>query len=202
MVLTPPRAGPAALPRGVKPLLFTLALLPALLLAWHAAQDSLGPNPVEALQRQSGSWSFNFLLLTLAMTPLRQLTGQAWPIRLRRMLGLYAFFYATLHLLCFAGFEHGFEATPIAQDILDRRFVLAGFAAWLLMLPLAVTSLPHLQRALGPAHWKALHRSIYVIGVIAALHYLWLVKATALLWPIGYALALAMLLGWRLNLIR
>lgn len=180
---------------AVKVALFVAALAPAALLVWDLAFDGLGPDPVEALQRRTGAWTFNFLLLTLAVTPLRSLTGLHWLLRLRRMLGLYAFFYGTLHFLAFIGFDHAFDVDAIARDVLKRPFTTVGFAAWAIMLPLALTSHQGAIRALGGRRWQALHRSVYAAGILAALHYLWL--AQALLWPILYATLLALLLGWR-----
>ena len=183
--------------RTIKALLFVAALVPAAHLLWAIANDTLGANPVEVLQRKTGTWTFNFLLLTLAVTPLRGMTGVHWLIRLRRMLGLFAFFYGTLHFLTFVGFDHAFDPDEIARDIVKRPFASIGFAAWAIMLPLAATSFNRAIRALGGRRWQALHRSVYAVGILAAIHYFWLVKATALVWPIVYAGILALLLGWR-----
>lgn len=180
-----------------KSVLFLAALLPAAQLVWAILFDGLGPNPVETLQRKTGTWTFNFLLLTLTITPLRGISGMHWLIRLRRMLGLYTFFYGTLHFLTFIGFDHAFDVSEIAKDVVKRPFATVGFTAWLLMLPLAATSFNRAIRALGGKRWQALHRSVYAVGILATFHYFWLVKATALLWPILYATLLALLLGWR-----
>lgn len=181
----------------LKRLLFVAALVPAAQLVWAIAFDGLGPNPVETLQRKTGTWTFNFLLLTLAVTPLRGISGWHWLIRLRRMLGLYAFFYGTLHFLTFIGFDHAFDIGEIAKDVVKRPFATVGFAAWTIMLPLALTSTNRAIRALGGKRWQALHRSVYAVGILAAFHYFWLVKATALIWPIVYTTLLVALLGWR-----
>lgn len=183
--------------RAIRGAVFAAALLPALRLlhGWNAG--SLGPNPVEALTQATGEWTLNFLWLTLAITPLRVVLGLPWLLRLRRMLGLWAFAYGVLHGLIFLGFEHGFEMNEIARDILRRPFVTIGVAALALMLPLAVTSHPAAIRWLGGRRWQELHRSVYLIGILAIVHYLWLVKITAILAPLGYALVLALLLGWR-----
>ncbi len=183
--------------RSVKLALFLLSLVPALHLAWAIAFDGLGPNPVETLQRKTGTWTFNFLLLTLTITPVRAITRMHWLLRLRRMLGLYTFFYATLHFLTFVGFDHAFAVGDIAQDVLKRPFITIGFAAWMVLLPLALTSNQRAIRALGGKRWQSLHRSVYAVAVLATLHYFWLVKATAILWPIGYAALVILLLGWR-----
>ena len=184
---------------GLKAALFVLCLLPLARLGWAAWQDDFGPNPVEFVQRWTGTWTFNLLLLTLCVSPLRSLTQWHWLIRLRRMLGLFCFFYAVLHFLSFIGFDHAFDLTAIGLDIAKRPFVTVGFAAFVLLVPLAATSNAYAIRRLGGRRWQELHRSIYLIGILATLHYFWLVKATAILWPIAYALALGLLLGWRVK---
>lgn len=181
----------------LKAAVFLLALLPAGRLVYAAWSGDFGPNPVEFLQRFTGTWTINFLWLTLAISPLRALTGAHWLIRLRRMLGLYTFFYGMLHFLSFIGFDHAFEVSEIATDILKRPFVTVGFLALLLMLPLALTSNAFSIRRLGGKRWQGLHRSIYPIALLVVLHYFWLVKATALIYPIVYGGILAVLLGWR-----
>lgn len=184
---------------AIKSALFLLCLLPAGRLAWAAWTGDFGPNPVEFVQRWTGTWTFNFLILTLCVTPLRSLSGWHWLTRLRRMLGLYCFFYATLHFLAFVGFDHSFAVDEIARDVLKRPFVTAGFTAFALLIPLAATSTNWSVRQLGGRRWQELHRSIYPIAIIACVHYFWLVKITALLWPLAYALAVALLLGWRVR---
>ncbi len=176
---------------------FAASLAPAASLVWRATHDGLGANPVETLTHATGDWTFNFLLLTLAITPLRAITGQHWLIRLRRMLGLFAFFYGTLHFLTFAGFDHAFDPGEIMHDVAKRPFVAAGFVAFVLMIPLAATSFNAAVRWLGGRRWQELHRSVYAIGIIACVHYFWLVKITAIQWPLLYAAILVALLGWR-----
>ena len=176
---------------------FSAALAPAASLVWRATHDGLGANPVETLTHATGDWTFNFLLLTLAITPLRAITGQHWLIRLRRMLGLFTFFYGLLHFLTFAGFDHAFDPGAIMHDVAKRPFVAAGFVAFVLMIPLAATSFNAAVRWLGGRRWQELHRSVYAIGIIACVHYFWLVKITAIQWPLLYAAILAALLGWR-----
>ena len=183
----------------LKSLLFCLALLPLGRLAFAAYQDDFGPNPVEFIQRWTGTWTINFLMLTLCITPLRGITQWHWLTRLRRMLGLFTFFYATLHFLSFIGFDHDFAVDAIARDVLKRPFVTVGFAAFVLMLPLALTSNAYAIRKMGGRRWQELHRNIYLISILGVLHYFWLVKATALIWPIAYAIGLSILLGWRIN---
>ena len=151
------------------------------------------------MQRWTGTWTFNFLLLTLCVTPLRAWRGWHWLLRLRRMLGLFAFFYGALHFLSFIGFDHAFAVDDIARDIFKRPFVIAGFAAFVLMIPLAATSNAWAIRRLGGRKWQELHRSIYLIAIIACVHYFWLVEASALPWPLAYAVAVAFLLGWRIR---
>jgi len=183
----------------IKTAVFIACLLPLGRLLWAAYSDDFGPNPVEFVQRWTGSWTFNLLLITLCVTPLRTITQWHWLLRLRRMLGLFCFFYACLHFLSFIGFDHSFEVNEIAKDVFKRPFVSVGFAAFILLIPLAATSSNWAIRKLGGRKWQELHRNIYLIGILAALHYFWLVKATALLWPLAYSVALAILLGWRIR---
>jgi len=183
----------------IKIALFLLCLLPAARLLWAAWTGNFGPNPVEFVQRWTGTWTLNLLLITLCVTPLRSLTQWHWLLRLRRMLGLFCFFYAALHFLAFIGFDHAFSIDEIARDIFKRPFVTVGFAAFLLLIPLAATSSNWAIRKLGGRKWQELHRSIYLIGILACVHYFWLVKATALLWPLAYSIALGLLLGWRIQ---
>lgn len=183
----------------IKIALFALCLLPAMRLLWAAYTGDFGPNPVEFVQRWTGTWTFNLLLITLCVTPLRAITQLHWLTRLRRMLGLFCFFYATLHFLSFIGFDHDFMIVEIAKDIVKRPFVTVGFAAFMLLIPLAATSSNWAIRKLGGRKWQELHRSIYLISILACVHYFWLVKATALLWPLAYSAAVAVLLGWRIR---
>lgn len=185
--------------RQIKTVLFLLCLLPFWRLAWAAYTNDFGAEPVEFVQRWTGTWTFNLLLLTLCISPLRSITQLHWLLRLRRMLGLFTFFYAVLHFLSFIGFDHGFSIDEIARDVFKRPFVTAGFAAFLLLIPLAATSNQWAIRKLGGRKWQELHRNIYLASIIAAIHYLWLSKLEALLWPVAYAVALAILLGWRVQ---
>lgn len=185
--------------RAIKAGVFLAALLPAGSLLWRAGHGDLGANPVETITHLTGDWTFNFLLLTLCITPLRSIAGQPWLIHLRRMLGLYVFFYGTLHFLAFAGFDHDFSMGAILDDVLKRPFISAGFAAFVLLLPLAATSFNRAIRWLGGKRWQKLHRSTYLVGVLAAVHYFWLVKITAIFWPLLYAGLLAILLAWRVR---
>lgn len=182
-----------------KPVLFGLALLPLAWLVYGAFANTLGANPAEALIRSSGDWTLRFLCLTLAVTPLRQLTGGHALARLRRMLGLFTFFYGVLHFLCFAWLDMGFDAAAILADIPKRPFILVGTAALLLMLPLAATSFKGAIKALGAARWQALHKAVYAVALLALLHFFWMRagKNDFAEWSV-YAAIVAALLGWRL----
>lgn len=181
--------------------LFCLVPLGQLLLETFGLWDfSLGPNPVEELIHRLGSWGLNFLLITLAVTPLRQLSGQPWLLRFRRMLGLFAFFYVLLHFLVYAGLDQRFDLPVIFEDIAERPYITLGFAAFVLLLPLAATSTRGMVRRLG-ARWKKLHRLVYPIAILGVWHYYWLVKADVLQ-PLLYAATLAFLLGYRVWMAR
>jgi sulfoxide reductase heme-binding subunit YedZ len=186
--------------RWLKPPVFLLCLVPAgilLLEAFGVAGLSLGANPVEALIHSLGTWSLNFLLITLTVTPLRRLTGQAWLLRFRRMFGLFAFFYLLLHFLAYAGVDQRFALGYILEDIAERPYITLGFAAFLLLIPLAATSTRGMIRRLGP-RWKQLHRLVYPAAILGVWHYYWLVKADVLQ-PLIYAVILAVLLGLRFH---
>lgn len=182
---------------ALKTALFAACLIPAARLLLGALNDGLGPNPLEHITRNTGTWTFNFLLITLTVTPARQLLGWPWLLRLRRMLGLFCFFYACLHFLTFVWFDHFFDWTAIGRDVLKRPFVTVGFAAFVLLWPLALTSNQAAIRRLGGRRWQRLHRSVYAIGILGCIHYFWLVKPIALLDPLLYASLLAVLLGYR-----
>ncbi len=179
-----------------KPVLFVLCLIPAVMLGWNFYSNQLGANPFEVLTRDSGEWTLRFLLLTLLMSPLRAMLQQSWPLQLRRMLGLYSFFYACLHLTTYLWFDQFFDWQEIMADIAERPFITVGITAWILLVPLAITSTKGMMRRLG-RRWKRLHRSIYVIAILAVLHFIWLVKAD-LREPLIYAGILLVLLGYRL----
>lgn len=181
---------------AAKTLLFVVCLLPLGLLVWEATHDALGANPIEAATRRLGDWTLNFLLMTLTATPLRRLSGWNWLLRLRRMLGLFAFFYACLHVTSYVWLDQFFDWTEIATDIVKRPFITAGFVAFCLLLPLAATSNNAMVRRLGGRRWQALHRSVYLIAVLGVLHYAWMVKRDLAL-PLIYAAIAALLLGVR-----
>jgi len=159
---------------AAKPVVFALCLLPLVWLVFGAVADRLGANPAEALIRALGDWTLRFLCLTLAVTPLRVRTRTPQLARFRRMLGVFTFFYACLHLLAYAWLDMGLEPAEIGRDILKRPFILVGFATWLLLLPLALTSANRAVRWLGGRQWQALHRLVYLIAGLALLHFFWM----------------------------
>jgi len=185
--------------RLAKPAVLVAGCLPAALLAHAVWQDpaSLGANPAETILHETGDWCLQFLLLTLAVTPLRRISGWNWPIRFRRMLGLFAFAYGVLHLAAYTAFDQYFDVAAIVKDIYKRPFITVGFAALLLMLPLAVTSTKGWIRRLGGEGWNRLHKATYAVAVLGVVHYWWLVKRD-ITWPAIYAAILAVLLGYRL----
>lgn len=186
-------ASPAA-----KPIVFVLALLPAAWLVWGAVANTLGANPAEALIRATGDWTLRFLCLTLAVTPLRQMSGWHALARLRRLLGLYTFFYGVVHFLCFAWLDMGFDVDAIVHDIAKRPFILVGTAALLTMLPLAATSFNAAIKALGARRWQALHRTVYATAGLALLHFFWMRSGKHDYAEVAvYAAILGVLLGWR-----
>jgi len=161
---------------ALKALLFTSCLVPLAWLMWDALGDGLGADPVAALEHRSGDWALRLLLATLAITPLRRVTGGAELVRFRRMLGMFAFFYACVHLTIYVVIDLGAYWPQLFADIVKRPYITVGFAAWLLLIPLAVTSTRGMMRRLG-RHWQRLHRAVYVIALLAVLHFMWLVKA-------------------------
>ena len=183
-------------PSLLKPPLFLACLAPLAWYAWGAYADTLGANPIEAVTRGLGTWALNFLLITLTVTPLRKYSGWNILVRLRRMLGLFAFFYATLHLSTYIWFDQFFDWPEIAKDIIKRPFITVGMICFVLLVPLAATSNGFALRKLGGRLWQELHRSVYPIGLLAVLHYSWMVKAD-LGKPLLYAALLGILLGLR-----
>jgi len=180
----------------VKALAHLLALAPLATLVLAVWQQSLGADPVAELTHRTGDWALRLLLASLAMTPLRLLTGRPWPIRFRRLLGLYAFFYASLHLAVYVVLDLQGFWSQIFDDILKRPFITVGFTAWLLLLPLAFTSTKGWMKRLG-RRWAQLHKAVYAIAVLAVLHFWWLVKAD-IREPAIYAAILAVLLAIRM----
>jgi sulfoxide reductase heme-binding subunit YedZ len=185
--------------RALKPLVFLACLLPLAWLVHGAATNGLGANPAEALIRSTGDWTLRMLCATLAVTPLRQWTRWHALARLRRMLGLYTFFYAVLHALAYAWLDRGLDVGDIVRDIAQRPFILVGTAALMLLAPLAATSLDRAVRALGAARWRALHRAVYAVAGLALLHFYWMRAGKSDYAEVGvYAAILGGLLGWRL----
>ncbi|MBU0752492.1 MAG: sulfoxide reductase heme-binding subunit YedZ [Gammaproteobacteria bacterium] len=181
---------------AIKVALFLLCLLPLAWLGWGAWQDALGPNPIETIQRDLGIWTLNLLVATLCVTPLRRMSGWAWLGRLRRMIGLFAFFYALLHFLGYVWLDQFFDWNAIAKDIFKRPFITVGFAAFVLLIPLAATSNRFAIKRLGGRRWQTLHRAVYPIAIFGVIHYWWLVKRDVAT-PALYALAVLFLLGLR-----
>lgn len=163
--------------RWTKPFVFALCLIPVLLLLRDWRNDALGANPVEKITHTTGDWTIYFLLLTLCVTPLRKRLDLPWLIRFRRMLGLFAFFYGCLHLATYVWLDQSFDWPALWKDVYKRPFVTAGFTAWLLMLPLALTSTAWSIRRLGGRRWQLLHRLIYFSVLAGVIHYYWLVKS-------------------------
>ena len=159
-----------------KPVLHGLCLLPFAALLWAAFNDGLGANPVEKLTHETGQWTLRFLLLTLALTPLRQWTGLAAVIRFRRMLGLYCYFYVCCHFLIWFVADHSIDVASMLEDIVKRPYITLGFSAFVLLLPLALTSNQAMIRRLGKS-WKKLHQLVYLVVLLGVLHFIWLVKA-------------------------
>ncbi len=182
--------------------LFLLCLLPLgklMLEAFGIAGLSLGANPVEELIHRNGIWGLNFLLITLAITPLRKLTGRVWLLRLRRMFGLFTFFYICLHFLVYAGLDQRFNLRFIVEDVIERPYITLGMTALLLLIPLAITSTNGMMRRLGK-RWQKLHRLVYVIGILGVWHFFWQVKLD-ITEPLIYIAILVLLLGFRLVVV-
>ena len=200
---TPPRAAkprPVLLRPAAKPLLFGVCLLPFVWLLYGAITNGLGANPAEYLIRATGDWTMRFLCITLAITPLRQTLGQPALARFRRMLGLFAFFYVVLHFLSYAWLDMGFDPAAIARDIPKRPFALVGFAAFVLLIPLAATSFNRAIKALGAARWQALHKAVYAVVLLGLLHFFWMRSAKNNFGEVAiYAVIIMVLLGWRLH---
>ena len=186
-----------------KPLVFALCLLPLSWLLYLVAQDQLGANPQEALIRATGDWALRFLVIVLAVTPLRELSGLSALARYRRMLGVFMYFYALLHFLSYSGFDMGFDVADIFNDIVKRPFILVGSLALLLLTPLAATSFNAAIRALGAKRWQRLHRLVYAVAGLAILHFFWMRAGKNDFAEVAvYAGILALLLGWRLRKLR
>lgn len=179
-----------------KPVVFLACLIPLGLLGWRAYQGNLGANPIEVITHSTGDWTMRFLLMTLAITPLRKLIGLNWLVRFRRMLGLFAFFYGLLHFTTYVWLDKFFDFHAMVKDVGKRPFITAGFTGFVLLIPLAVTSTAGWIRRLGGRRWQLLHRLIYFSALAGVIHYFWLVKAD-LRKPLQYAAILALLMAWR-----
>jgi sulfoxide reductase heme-binding subunit YedZ len=184
--------------RITKIAIFLTALISLGRLAWKALHDGLGANPIEVITHSTGDWTLLFILITLSITPLRRVTRQYWLIGIRRMVGLFAFFYGTLHFLTYIWLDKFFDTREMWKDIAKRPFITLGFSAFVLMIPLALTSTVWSIRRLGGRNWQRLHRLIYFTGILGVIHYYWLVKADHRK-PIEYAIALSLLLLYRVG---
>jgi sulfoxide reductase heme-binding subunit YedZ len=180
----------------IKTFVFILCFIPFARLIWLGCQDNLSANPVEFIERSTGFWALFILLTTLSLTPIRLLTGRSWQIQLRRMLGLFMFFYACLHIITYAWLDFSFDWAEITKDIAKHPRILVGFAAFLLTIPLAITSNNTMMKRLRN-HWKQLHQLVYVIAILAVVHFWWLVKKD-IREPLFYAVILVVLLGIRI----
>jgi sulfoxide reductase heme-binding subunit YedZ len=183
---------------AAKPMIFLLCLLPFAWLTYGAFTDGLGANPAEFLIRATGDWTLRFICIVLAVTPLRVITKVNALARFRRMLGLFAYFYVVVHLLCYSWFDMGFEWTDIAKDIVKRPFILVGFSGFLLLTPLAATSFNRAIKALGAKRWQMLHKLVYLIAGLGLLHFFWMRAGKNNFAEVFvYAAIVAVLLGWR-----
>jgi len=182
--------------RRVKPWVFAACLIPLGLLVWRGATNGLTANPIEFITHRTGDWTLRFLLITLAITPLRRVTAWSSLVQLRRMLGLFAFFYAVLHFGTYLVLDFFFAFDLILDDVVERRYVTAGFTGFVLLIPLAVTSTQRMIRRLGGARWRRLHRLVYGAALAGVVHYFWLVKVD-IRPPLVYAMILGLLLGAR-----
>jgi methionine sulfoxide reductase heme-binding subunit len=182
--------------KWVKILFFFLSSIPFLLLVWRSFRGDLTANPVEFFQHQTGDWTLRFLIITLSVTPFRKLFNLPELIRFRRMLGLFAFFYVCLHFLTYLGPDQSFNLRGMWKDVVKRPFITVGFAAFVLLIPLAITSTAGWIRRLGGKRWQTLHKCIYVCAVLGVVHYYWLVKSDVRK-PLFYGLLVAILLAWR-----
>jgi sulfoxide reductase heme-binding subunit YedZ len=184
--------------KWTKALVFVLCLGPVAIVGWRACQGDLTANPIEFITHATGDWTLRFLCMTLAITPLRKLLRLPELIRFRRMLGLFAFFYACLHFTTYIWLDKFFDLSEMWKDIAKRRFITVGFLAFVLLIPLALTSTAGWIRRLGGRRWQMLHRAIYISAVAGVIHYYWLVKS-AVLRPLTYGALVGLLLAWRLG---
>lgn len=180
----------------IKVAVFLFCLVPLFRLIWLGFQDDLSANPIEFIERSTGFWALFILLATLALTPIRLITGRAWQIQLRRMLGLYMFFYACLHVITYLWLDFSFDWLAMTKDVAKHPRILVGFAAFILTIPLAITSNNAMMRRLG-GRWKTLHQAVYPVAILAVVHFWWLVKKD-IREPLFYAIVLLLLFGVRI----
>ena len=180
-----------------KPSIFFLSLIPLILIVYKTFTNNLGPEPIKEITHHTGEWALLFIVFTLAMSPLKKITNLNIWISFRRMHGLFAFFYASLHLMTYVGLDYRFDLENISRDILTKKFIFIGFAAWLLLVPLAITSSKKMMSILKH-NWKKLHRLIYIIAIFAVVHFIWLVKRD-LTEPLIYLFIILALLAFRIN---
>src|SRR5271154_3494227 len=185
--------------RFTKIAIFLAALVPLARLLWKALHDGLGANPIEVITHSTGDWTLILVLATLSITPLRRITHQYWLIGVRRMVGLFAFFYGTLHFLTYIWLDKFFDVHEVLKDIVKRPFITVGFSAFVLMIPLALTSTAWSIRRLGGKNWQRLHRLIYLTGILGVIHSLGRVKADRRK-PIEYGIVLSLLLAYRIGM--
>jgi sulfoxide reductase heme-binding subunit YedZ len=181
-----------------KPFVFILCLLPLGIIILDIYYNNLGAEPVKKIMNHFGEWTLIFICLTLTMSPLKRITNLGFWIKFRRMLGLFVFFYATIHLLTYVGLDYRFDWEPIINDVLKKKYIFIGFSAWLLLIPLAITSSQKMIKILG-RNWKNLHRLVYVIAIFGSLHYIWLSK-TIFFKPLIYTLIIVVLLALRIKI--
>ena len=181
-----------------KPFVFILCLLPLGIIILDIYYNNLGAEPVKKIMNHFGEWTLIFICLTLTMSPLKRITNLGFWIKFRRMLGLFVFFYATIHLLTYVGLDYRFDWEPIINDVLKKKYIFIGFSAWLLLIPLAITSSQKMIKILG-RNWKNLHRLVYVIAVFGSLHYIWLSK-TIFFKPLIYTIIIIVLLVLRIKI--
>ena len=180
-----------------KPSIFFFSLIPLILIVYKTFTNNLGPEPIKEITHHTGEWALLFIVFTLAMSPLKKITNLNIWISFRRMLGLFAFFYASLHLMTYVGLDYRFDLENISRDILTKKFIFIGFAAWLLLVPLAITSSKKMMGILK-RNWKKLHRLTYIIAIFAVVHFIWLVKRD-LTEPLIYLFIILALLAFRIN---
>jgi sulfoxide reductase heme-binding subunit YedZ len=180
-----------------KPAVFLLSLWPIYIIVYQLIYNKLGPEPVDRIINHFGEWTLIFVLLTLSMTPLKIITKSLEWIKFRRMLGLFTFFYASIHMLSYVGLDYRFDFEPLFNDVLKKKFIFIGFSAWLLLIPLAITSSDKMIRILKK-NWKKLHRLVYIVSIFGVLHFIWLSK-TIFFKPLIFLIILIILLLFRLN---